>query len=111
MHKWSFVFETGFKKKKNKTDKKKKAAHECEWMEDSNPNKRLSASEVRRVLSFLRQQFRAGSLNLQNHKLPLLDDSTCIDIGEFCISFLLKTHLKKNTSATHELNEDTDEGA
>lgn len=64
------------------------------------PSKRLSPSEVRRLLSFLRHNFRAGTLDLQNHKLPPLDDNTTIDLGTFCIAFLLKKHLKQTASDT-----------
>ena len=68
------------------------------------PSKRLSASEVRRLLSFLRHNFREGTLDLQNQKLPPLDDNTTIDIGTFCIAFLLKKHLKPTDS---EIDADT----
>jgi hypothetical protein len=80
-----------------------------EWME---PSRRLSASEVRRVLSFLRQQFRSGTLDLQNHTLPLLDDNTRIDIGEFSLAFLLKRHLQltQDTQDTQD-QEDKDDKA
>ena len=75
------------------------------------PSRRLSASEVRRVLSFLRQQFRSGTLDLQNHTLPLLDDNTRIDIGEFSLAFLLKRHLqltKDNTQDPYDPDDQED---